>query len=157
MQDTLENVSHELDCIFETGFYHYVFSSHGGKNNIQMYLEYQAASAVKKQAASAVKKPPASAVKKPPEVYQQESTSSGLSLDDVELDTECVPQQMETEIIKKLDTECVPQQMETEIMEKLGSEQITDLVRKLGFMESKKHEEQIQLFLQLNEVITPLE
>ena len=124
MQDTIENVSHELDCIFKTGYYRYVFSSHGGKNTIQMYLKYQAASAAKK----------------PPEVYRQESTSSGLSLDEVELDTECVPQQMETEI-----------------MEKLGSEQITDFVRKLGFMESKKHEEQIQLFQQLNEVITPLE
>jgi len=120
MQDTIENVSHELDCIFETGYYRYVFSSLGGKNTIQMYLKYRAASAVKK----------------PPEVYRQESTSSGLSLDDVELDTE---------------------QMETEIMEKLGSEQITDFVRKLGFIESKKHEEQIQLFQQLNEVITPLE
>jgi len=120
MQDTIENVSHELDCIFKTGYYHYVFSSHGGKNTIQMYLEYQATTAVKI----------------PPEVYRQESTSSGLSLDEVELDTE---------------------QMETEIMEKLGGEQITDFVRKLGFVESKKHEEQIQLFLQLNEVITPLE
>jgi len=123
-EDTLENVSHELDCIFKTGYYHYVFSSHGRKNTIQMYLKYQVASAAKR----------------PPEVFRQESTSSGLSLEEVELDTDCVPQQVETEV-----------------MEKLGSEQITDFVQKLGFVESKKHEEQIHLFLDLNEVITPLE
>ena len=117
MQDTLENVSHELDCIFKTGCYRYVLSSHGGRNTIQMSLEYQAASTAKK----------------PPEVFRQESTSSGLSFDE---DMEHVSQQEETGII----------------MEKWGSEQITDFVRKLGFVESTKDEEQIHFFLHLNEV-----
>jgi len=111
MQGTLENVSHELDCIFKTGFYHYkyIFSSHGERNTIQMYLEYQAASAAKRP---------------------QESTSSGLSFNKVERD------------------------IEPEIM---GSEQITDLVRKLGFTESKEDEKHIRRFLDLNEVISPVE
>ena len=54
-------------------------------------------------------------------------------------------------------TERIPEQVETEpqvIKERWESEQITDFVRKLGFMESKKGEEQIQHFLHLNEVIT---
>jgi len=115
MQDTLENVSHELDCIFKTGCYHYVFSSHGGRNTIRMYLELQATSAVKRP---------------------RESTS-GLSLDEVEQEAEHVPQQEETEMLG--------------IMEQWGSEQITDFVRKLGFVESKKDEKLIHLFLHLNE------
>ena len=88
-----------------------------------MYLEYQATSAAKR----------------PPQAFQQEITS-GLSLD---------------EVVKESD-----QHEETEmrgIMERWGTEQITDFVRKLGFLESKKDEEkkgeeQIHLFLHLNEV-----
>lgn len=119
MQDTLENVTHELDCIFKTGCYHYVFSSHDGRNTIRMYLKYLAT--------SAAKRPP-----------RQESISSGLSLDEVEQDTEHVPRQEEKEA--------------QVVVEQWGSEQITDFVRKLGFMESKKNEEQIHFFLQVNEV-----
>ena len=122
MQDTLENVSHVLDCIFKTGCYHYVSSSHRGRNTIQMYLEYQAASAVKR----------------PHQVFQQENTSSELPLGEVEQVTEHVLKQQETNM--------------QVIMEKWGSEQITDFVRKLGVMESRKDEEQIHLFLHLNEV-----
>lgn len=73
-----------------------------------------------------------SAVKRP-----RESTS-GLSLDEVEQEAEHVPQQEETEMLG--------------IMEQWGSEQITDFVRKLGFVESKKDEKLIHLFLHLNEV-----
>ena len=116
MQDILENVSDELDCIFKTGYYHYEFSSHGERNTIQMNLEYQAASADKRC--------------RPPEVFRQDSTSSGPSFDEVEQAIRHVPQQLE----------------------KWGSDKITDFVQKLGFMESKKGEEQIQLFLRLNEV-----
>ena len=125
MQDTLENVSHELDCIFETGCYRYVLSSHGGKNTIEMSLEYQAAAVAKRL----------------PEVFRQDSTSSGLSFDEVEEDTGYV----------------APDQVEPKmriIVEKLRSEQIADFVQKLGIMESKKDEKQIDLFLDINEVIT---
>ena len=68
----------------------------------------------------------------------QESKSSRLLLDEVEQDNEHVPQQEEAEMLG--------------IKEQWGSEQITDFVRKLGFVESKKDEKLIHLFLQLNEV-----
>ena len=78
----------------------------------------------------------ASVAKRPPPVSRQESTSSELSLDGIERN---VPQQEETET-------------QGNITEQWGSEQITDFVRKLGFMESRKDNEQIHIFLRLNEV-----
>ena len=91
-----------------------------GRNSIQLRLDYQVESATKRQ----------------PRVLRQDSTSTGLVLDD-EVEDPSQPDKMET--------------LQT-VLEQWGSEQITDFVRKLGFVESKDDEEQIHHFLVLNEV-----
>ena len=95
-----------------------------GRNSIQLRLDYQAESATKRQ----------------PRVLRQDSTSAGLMLDEVEPELEGTSQPDKTET----------QQM---VLEQWGSEQITDFVRKLGFVESKEDEKRIQDFLLLNEVL----
>ena len=122
IQDTLENVSHDLKCIFKTGYYHFVSTTSDGRNSIQLRLDYQVESATKRQ----------------PRVVQQDSTSAGLVLD------------------HKVEDPSQPDKMETlqTVLERWGSEQITDFVRKLGFVESNDDEEQIHHFLILNEVGT---
>ena len=124
IQDTLENVSHDLKCIFKTGYYHFMSTTSDGRNSIQLRLDYQAESAMKRQ----------------PRVLRQGSTSAELMLDEVKPEVE-VPSQ--------------PDKTET-LLEQWGSEQITDFVRKLGFVESKEDEEQIHYFLVLNEVLVQL-
>ena len=121
IQDTLENVSHDLECIFKTGRYYFVLPTSDGINSIQLHLEYQVASAIKRQ----------------PRV-QQESTHPALSEVKLEAKDPSHPDKTET------------QQM---VLEQWGSEQITDFVRKLGFVESKEDEKRIQDFLLLNEVL----
>ena len=78
-----------------------------------------------------------SATKRQPRVVQQDSTSAGPVLDD-DVEDPSQPDKMET--------------LQT-VLEQWGSEQITDFVRKLGFVESKDDEEQIHHFLILNEVL----
>lgn len=98
-----------------------------GRNSIQLRLDYQAESATKRQ----------------PRVLRQDSTSAGLMLDEVEPELEGPSQPDKTET----------QQM---VLDQWGSEQITDFVRKLGFVESKEDEDQIHHFIVLNEVLVPL-
>ena len=122
-QDTLQNVSHDLECIFKTGRYHFVLPTSDGINSIQLHLEYQAASAIKRQPQA-----------------QQESTTPAPMLNDVKLETKDSSQLQKTE---------APQT----VLEKWGSEQIADFVRRLGFVESKEDEKRIHDFLLLNEVL----
>jgi len=125
VQDTLENVSHDLKCIFKTGYYHFVSTTSDGRNSIQLRLDYQAESATKRQ----------------PRVLRQDSTSAGLMLDELKPELEDPSQPDKTETLHI-------------VLEQWGSEQITDFVRKLGFVESKEDEEQIHHFLVLNEVLS---
>ena len=97
-----------------------------GRNSIQPRLDYQAESATKRQ----------------PRVFRQDSTSAGLMLDEVKPELEGPSQPDKTETMQM-------------VLEQWGSEQITDFVRKLGFLESKEDEEQIHHFIVLNEVLVP--
>ena len=78
----------------------------------------------------------ASATKRQTQVLQQESTSSVLTLDE-EIEHSSSLEKAELEVV----------------LEPWSSEQITDFVRKLGFVESKEDEKQIHHFLLLNEVL----
>ena len=124
IQDALENVSHELKYIFKTGYYHFGSTTSDGRNSIQLRLHYQAESATKRQ----------------PRVDRQDSTSAEMTLNEVKLGLEdpSLPDKTET--------------LQT-VLEQWGSEQIMDFVQKLGYVESKEDEEQIQHFLVLNEVL----
>lgn len=78
----------------------------------------------------------ASVTKRQTQVLQQESTSSVLTLDE-EIEHSSSPEKTELEVV----------------LEPWSSEQITDFVRKLGFVESKEDEKRIHHFLLLNEVL----
>ena len=101
-----------------------MFTTSDGRNSIQLRLDYQVESATKRQ----------------PRVLRQDSTSAGLVLDEVKPEVEDLSQPDKTEALQM-------------VLEQWGSEQITDFVRKLGFVESKDDEEQIHHFLVLNEVL----
>jgi len=122
IQDTLENVAHDLKCIFKTGYYHFVSTTSDGRNSIQLRLHYQAESAMKRQH----------------QILQQNSTLAGVDLE-VKSEVEDPSQPAKTETLETL-------------LEQWGNEQITEIVQKLGYFESKENEEQIHHFLVLNEV-----
>ena len=91
-----------------------------GVNSIQLHLEYQAASAIKRQPRT-----------------EQESTPSVLMLNEVKLEASQIQKTEELQMV----------------LEQWGSEQITDFVRRLGFVESKEDEKRIHEFLLINEVL----
>ena len=67
-----------------------------------------------------------------------------------------VPKQESTLSVLTLGEEIEHSSPEKTELEALSSEQITDFVRKLGFVESKEDEKRIHDFLLLNEVVLHL-